>query len=103
VVQSAGVWENALRQASADVRSAFETVRQTDKVLHTTQDAARLANKTLELTTLAYKTGAIDDLQVIDAERQARDSDSAVVIAEDGSRQARLDLLSASGRFPEAN
>jgi outer membrane protein TolC len=101
VLQSQGVWENALRQASADVRATFETVRRTDEVLRTTQDAARLAGKTLELTALAYKTGAIDNLQVVDAERQARDADSSVVIAEDGSRQARLDLLSASGRFPE--
>jgi outer membrane protein TolC len=101
VLQSTGTWENAMRQASADVRSSFETVRRTDEVLRTAQDAAQLATKTLELTTLAYKTGAIDNLQVVDAERQARDAESSVVIAEDGSRQARLDLLSASGRFPE--
>jgi len=37
---------------------------------------------------------------VTDAERTARDADSATVISEDGVRQSRLDLLSAIGRFP---
>jgi hypothetical protein len=37
---------------------------------------------------------------VIDAERRARDADTAVAIAEDSVRRARLDLLAALGRFP---
>ena len=38
--------------------------------------------------------------EVIDAERQARDAETQAAIAEDTARQARLDLLAASGRFP---
>jgi len=49
---------------------------------------------------MAYKAGASTNLEVIDAERQARDADTAVAVAEDSLRQARLDLLIASGRFP---
>ena len=39
-------------------------------------------------------------LEVIDAERRSRDAETAAVVAEDAARQARLDLLAASGRFP---
>ena len=50
--------------------------------------------------TLAYRAGAITNLDVIDAERQARDAATQATIAEDAARQARLDLLAASGKFP---
>lgn len=36
----------------------------------------------------------------LDAERRARDAESAAAVSEDAARQARLDLLLASGRFP---
>jgi len=36
----------------------------------------------------------------VDAERRSRDAEVAALVAEDGARQARIDLLSASGRFP---
>jgi outer membrane protein TolC len=99
--QSQISYDAALRQVNADVRASFETVRRNDQALRMTREAAALAKGTLDLTTLAYKAGAISNLEVIDAERASRDADSAVVIAEDNSRQARLDLLAASGRFPE--
>jgi outer membrane protein TolC len=51
-------------------------------------------------TNLAYHAGATTNIEVIDAERRARDADSAVIIAEDNVRQARLDLLVAAGQFP---
>ena len=40
------------------------------------------------------------NIEVIDAERQARDAESQVALAEDAARQARLDLLVATGAFP---
>jgi outer membrane protein TolC len=52
------------------------------------------------LSQVAYRGGAFTDIEVIDAERTARDADTAVAVAEDGARQARLDLLAATGRFP---
>jgi outer membrane protein TolC len=48
----------------------------------------------------AWRAGATTSLDVVDAERTARDADSAAVIAEDAARQARLDLLAAAGKFP---
>jgi outer membrane protein TolC len=52
------------------------------------------------MSMLAYREGATNDLEVVDAERRARDADVAALSAEDTARQARIDLLAASGRFP---
>jgi outer membrane protein TolC len=52
------------------------------------------------MANLAYEAGAVTNIEVIDAERRARDAATAVVVAEDDARQARLELLAASGRFP---
>jgi len=71
-----------------------------DLALASARDAARLAKRAMELSTIAYKAGATTNLEVIDAARSARDADTAAAQAEDLSRQARLDLLVASGRFP---
>jgi outer membrane protein TolC len=89
-----------LRQASSDVRVAFDEVHTADAALKAANDAARAANHALDLANLAYKAGATTNLDVIDAERQARDAATQATIAEDGARQARLDLLAASGKFP---
>jgi hypothetical protein len=37
---------------------------------------------------------------VIDAERRARDPETQEAVAEDAAREARLDLLAATGKFP---
>jgi outer membrane protein TolC len=89
-----------LRQARADVRAAFEEVRRADAALQAARQAGDLARRALELAEIAYRAGATTNLEVIDAERTARDAETAVAVAEDGARQARLDLLSATGRFP---
>lgn len=90
----------AIRQARADVRGAFTALLRADDALKAARDGAQLAGEALALATLAYKAGAVTNLEVIDAERRARDAETTVALAEDTSRQARLDLLSASGRFP---
>jgi outer membrane protein TolC len=89
-----------LRQARAEVRTAFDAVLATDQALGQAREAATLATEALQLTQLAYQAGATSNLEVIDAERRSRDADTSAVIAEDAARQARLDLLAASGRFP---
>ena len=90
----------ALRQAGSDVRVAFDEVAAADAALKAATDAATAANKALELANLAYQAGATTNLDVIDAERQARDAATQATIAEDAARQARLDLLAATGQFP---
>ena len=91
--------DGLLRQARADVRIAFEALRRADQGLGSARQASRLAHDALEMTSLAYREGATNDLEVVDAERRARDADTAALSAEDTARQARIDLLAASGRF----
>jgi outer membrane protein TolC len=92
--------EAVLRQARSDVRAAFESVERADAALQAARDAARLAGEALDITMIAYHAGATNDLEVVDAQRRARDAENATAIAEDAARQARIDLLSATGRFP---
>jgi outer membrane protein TolC len=92
--------EETLRQARSDVRVAFEEMQRADIALDQATQSAAFAKRALELANIAYRAGATTNLEVIDAERQARDAADQAAIAEDAARQARLDLLSASGRFP---
>jgi outer membrane protein TolC len=92
--------EATLRQARSEVRTAFEELRRADAALAAARQAAQLARQSLDLAQLAYRAGAFTNIEVIDAERTARDADTAVAVAEDGARQARLDVLAATGRFP---
>ena len=92
--------EGALRQAKSEVRVAFEAMRRADDALLAAREASRLAREALELANLSYRAGATTNLEVVDAERRARDADIQSAIAEDGARQGRLELLSASGRLP---
>ena len=90
----------ALRQARSDVRAGFEAMERADASLQQAREASRLAGEALDITTLAYHAGATNDLEVVDAQRRARDAANAAAIAEDAARQARIDLLAATGRFP---
>jgi outer membrane protein TolC len=92
--------EATLRQARSDVRTAFEELRRADASLAAARDAAKLAQTGLDLANIAYRAGQSTNIEVIDAERTARDAEVAVAVAEDGARQARVDLLAATGRFP---
>lgn len=92
--------ETVQRQASAEVRSALAQVSQADAALEAARDAAAQAKRTLELSQQALRAGASTNLEVVDAERRSRDAETSVALAEDASRQARLEVLAASGRFP---
>jgi outer membrane protein TolC len=92
--------EATLRDLTVEVRSAFEVVLRSDEGLTAARESSRLARKAAELADLAYRAGATTNLEVIDAERRARDAETIAALAEDNARQARLDLLLATGRFP---
>jgi outer membrane protein TolC len=92
--------EATLRQAKSDVRVSFEEMQRADVALDQANQSAAFAKRALELANIAYRAGATTNLEVIDAERSALDAENAAAIAEDSSRQARLDLLAASGQFP---
>jgi outer membrane protein len=92
--------DGTLRQARSDVRLAMEEVSRQEGALGSARVAAERARSVLDLQTQAYRAGAANDLDVTTAQQQSRDADLAAVIAEDGVRQARLDLLAAIGQFP---
>ncbi len=88
-------------QARSDVRLAQETVRSTERALVSVRLAAQQADEVLTITNTAFEAGATTNLEVIDAQRSARDAEASAAIAEDAVRRARLDLLTALGRFPQ--
>jgi outer membrane protein TolC len=90
----------ALLQARSDVRSAEEALRLSEQALVSARAAADQAQQVVEIVNVSYKAGAATNIEVIDAQREARDADTAAAVAEDQVRQARLALLIALGRFP---
>jgi outer membrane protein TolC len=92
--------EQALRQARSEVRVGFEALQRSLAAHAAARRGAESARAALDLAGQAYQAGAVTNLEVIDAERRARDAALAAVIAEDAVRQNRLDLLAAAGRFP---
>lgn len=92
--------EGIVRQARADVRLGFDAAERARVRVNQAIVAAKLAHDALDIANLRYREGATTNIDVIDAERQARDTDLAAAVAEDNERQVRLDLLAASGLFP---
>jgi outer membrane protein TolC len=89
-----------LRQVALEVRTAFTVVRNADEALAAARAAAVAAQEAAKLADQAYRAGSTTNLEVIDAVRQARDAETRVAIAEHTARQARLDLVLATGAFP---
>jgi multidrug efflux system outer membrane protein len=89
-----------LRATNADIRLGHEAIARADARVREANAAAALARRALGISTLRYRQGATSNLEVIDAEREARQADLAAVLAEDNAQQVRLDLLAASGGFP---
>jgi outer membrane protein TolC len=88
-------------QARSEVRLAQASLQSYERALASARQAADQANQVLSITTSAFELGATTNLEVIDAERSARDAATTAALAEDSVRRARLDLLVALGRFPK--
>ena len=88
-------------RARAELRAAQAAIDSTDRGLAQARLAAQHAEEVLRITDVAFRDGATTNIELIDAQRRARDADTAAAQAEDRVRQARLDLLVALGRFPE--
>lgn len=88
-------------QARSEVRLAQASLASYERALASARQAADQANQVLSITTSAFQLGATTNLEVIDAERSARDAATNAAQAEDSVRRARLDLLVALGRFPK--
>lgn len=87
-------------EARADVRIAQAAVESAQRALAAATRAAEQANEVLRITTVVFEVGAATNIEVIDAQRSARDAEAVAAQTEDALRQARLDLLVALGRFP---
>jgi outer membrane protein TolC len=89
------------RQAISEVRTARESVRLTERALERARAAVDQANEVLTITDVAFREGSTTNIEVIDAQRRARDAETTAATAEDAVRRSRLDLLVAAGRFPQ--
>jgi len=89
-----------VRQANSEVAVARAALADTRAARDAAARAAELAGKTLELANTGYVAGTATELEVIDAQREARDAATQAVIAGDDFREAELDLLAATGAFP---
>lgn len=92
--------EATQRQATAEVRVAKVALQGAIDALTAAKRSTDLMHEALDLANVAYRAGATTNLEVIDAERRARDADIASIVAEDAARQAKLELLSSQGLFP---
>lgn len=88
-------------RARAELRTARAAVEIGDRALAQARLAAQYAAEVLTITDVAFRAGATTNIELVDAQRRARDADTAAAQAEDRVRQARLDLLVALGRFPQ--
>ena len=88
-------------QAQSDVRLAHESVQSYERALTSARLSSQQAADVLRITTIAFEAGATTNLEVIDAQRSARDAETTTALAEDAVRKARLELLVALGRFPK--
>jgi outer membrane protein len=92
---------NAERVALSEIRTAREAISASERAVQHARSAAMQATEVMRITDVAFREGATTNLELIDAQRRARDADTAAAVAEDTLRQARLELLIATGRFPQ--
>ena len=85
---------------SSEVRTAREAVASAERVLVSERAAAEQAGQVVDIVNISFRAGASTNIEVIDAQRQARDAETLVAVAEDALRRARFNLLNALGRFP---
>ena len=92
---------NVERQAASEIRTAREAVAATQRALEYARSAVNQADEVARITDVAFREGATTNIEVIDAQRSARDAETSAAIAEDAVRRAQLELLVATGQFPQ--
>ncbi|HEY2904998.1 MAG TPA: TolC family protein [Vicinamibacterales bacterium] len=98
--QATATLAGAVTTAASQVRAAREAVASSERVLASARAAADQAQQVVSITNVSFRVGRATSIEVIDAERSARDNDTAAAVAEDRLRRAQLDLLIALGQFP---
>jgi outer membrane protein TolC len=87
-------------QARSEVRVAQDAIELLERARTNARQSAEQAIEVLKITTQAFEVGALTNLEVIDAQREARDAETTSALAEDAFIRAKFDLLVALGRFP---
>ncbi len=90
----------AVRTATSELRTAREAVASAERTLVNARAAAAQSREVVDIIAISVRAGGATNIEVIDAERRARDADTVSAIAEDALRRAQLDLLTALGLFP---
>ncbi len=90
----------AMLQTKSELIVGFEALKHAEAALAEAKAAAALANQAVQIADLSYRAGATTNLELIDAQRRARDAETTAVIADDNAQRTRLDLQTAAGRFP---
>ena len=81
--------------------TAQDSVSGADRALASARAAAQQAREVVDIVNVSFRVGASTNIEVVDAQRVARDADNAVALSENQVRQAKLALLVALGRFPQ--
>jgi outer membrane protein TolC len=100
VDRTSAIFSGRRIEASSEVRAGREAIASNERALASVRAAADQAQQVVDITNISFRAGAATNIEVIDAERVARDNDLAVAVAEDRLRRARLELLNALGKFP---
>jgi outer membrane protein TolC len=90
----------ALTTVASEVRTGREAIASAERELVSRRAAASRAQDVVNIVNVSFRAGAATNIEVIDAERRARDADTDVAVSEDALRRARLELLNALGLFP---
>jgi hypothetical protein len=100
VDESRATYARAVTEARSEIRAAREAIGSAERALASARAAADQAKQVVDIVNISFRAGASTNIEVIEAEGRARNSDTAVGVAEDTLRRARLELLTAVGRFP---
>jgi outer membrane protein TolC len=100
VNESRATYARAVTEARSEIRAAREAIGSAERALASARAAADQAKQVVDIVNISFRAGASTNIEVIEAEGRARNSDTAVGVAEDTLRRARLELLTAVGRFP---
>ena len=87
-------------EARAELRLAQETVTRREQMVASSRVSSDAAAEALKISQVAYEAGATSNIEVVQAQQAARNTEIALAVSEDRLRQSRLDLLVALGQFP---
>ncbi len=94
-----GQRDEVLQRALADARTAWSQVAERDSGAASASESASLAAEALKLAQLSYEQGAGTSIELVDAERSARDAATNASTAQVVAELARVDLLVVTGRW----